>query len=139
MMVRGVRGATTVAENRAEAIVDAAAELLAEMIEANGIVEDEVASVIFTSTPDLDAGFPAPAGRKVGWSRVALLGMQELSVPGATERTVRILIHWNTEKGLDDLVHVYLHGAQSLRPDLTQRRQALQGETVGGDREGDRS
>ncbi|MBK9122222.1 MAG: chorismate mutase [Chloroflexi bacterium] len=138
-MVRGVRGATTVAVNRADAIVDAAAELLAEMIEANGIIEDEVASVIFTSTPDLDAGFPAPAGRKVGWSRVALLGMQELGVPGATERTVRILIHWNTGKGLDDIVHVYLHGAQALRPDLTQRRQALQSETVGIDPEGDRS
>lgn len=139
MMVRGVRGATTVAENRADAIVDAAAELLAQMIEVNGIIEDEVASVIFTSTPDLDAGFPAPAGRKVGWSRVALLGMQELAVPGGIERTVRILIHWNTDKGLDDIVHVYLHGAQGLRPDLVQRRQILQGESVGRDREGDRS
>lgn len=124
LMVRGVRGATTAGENTAESIVAAAAELLAEMIAANGINEDEVASVIFTTTPDLTAGFPAPAGRKVGWSRVALMGMQEIDVPGGLKMAIRILVHWNTEKSLDEIVHVYLHGATVLRPDLHAKQQA---------------
>lgn len=122
--MRGVRGATTAADNTAEAIVATAAELLAEMIAANHIVEDDVASVIFTTTPDLTAGFPAPAGRKVGWSRVALMGMQEIDVPGALPMAIRVLVHWNTDKPLDEIVHVYLHGATVLRPDLHAKQMA---------------
>jgi len=132
LMVRGVRGATTVSSNTAEAIVDAAAELLREIINANGIVEDDVASVIFTTTPDLTAGFPAPAGRKVGWTRVALMGMQEIGVPSALPLAVRILVHWNTEKSLDELVHIYLHGAIVLRPDLHARQQAARAASLNG-------
>lgn len=124
LMVRGVRGATTAGANTADAIVSAATELLAEMIAANGLIEDDVASVIFTTTPDLTAGFPAPAGRRVGWSRVALMGMQEIEVPGALPMAIRILVHWNTEKSLDEIVHVYLHGATVLRPDLHAKQQA---------------
>jgi chorismate mutase len=132
VMVRGVRGATTAAENTAEAIVEAAAELLAEMVAANGIVEDDVASVLFTTTPDLTAGFPAPAGRKVGWSRVALMGMQEVGVPGSLPMAIRVLVHWNTPKPLDDIVHVYLRGATVLRPDLHAKQQAARAAQVNG-------
>lgn len=132
LMVRGMRGATTVGTNTAEAIVAAAAELLAEMIAANGMVEEDVASVIFTTTPDLTAGFPAPAGRKIGWSRVALMGMQEIDVPGALPMAIRILVHWNTEKPLDEIVHVYLHGATVLRPDLHAKQQAVRAAVSNG-------
>lgn len=124
MMVRGVRGATTVEANTAEAIVAAAEELLREIINANGIMEDDVASVVFTTTPDLTAGFPAPAGRRVGWTRVALMGMQEIGVPGALPMAVRVLVHWNTTKSLDDIIHIYLRGAVVLRPDLHAKQQA---------------
>lgn len=126
VMTRGVRGATTAAANTAEAIVEAAAELLAEMIAVNDIAEDDVASVLFTTTPDLTAGFPAPAGRRVGWSRVALMGMQEVGVPGALPMAIRVLVHWNTPKSLDDIVHIYLRGATVLRPDLHARQQAAE-------------
>jgi chorismate mutase len=118
MMFRGVRGATTVDENTAEAILSATKDLLQAMIEANDIEEDSVASVIFTTSPDLNAVFPAQAAREIGWKRTALMGAQEVDVPGGLQRCIRILIHWNTTKTLDDILHVYMRGAEKLRPDL---------------------
>ena len=118
MRVRGVRGATTVTADTEAEILSATTELLREIIHANGIVEDDVASVFFTTTPDLTAVFPAQAARSMGWTRVALIGSQEMSVPDGLAMAIRILIHWNTEKALDDIRHVYMHGAERLRPDL---------------------
>jgi chorismate mutase len=115
---RGVRGATTVHENNAEEILRATRELLAAVVEANGIEEEDVASVIFTTTPDLNAVYPAKAGRDFGWHRTALMGCQEIDVPDGIPRCIRILIHWNTEKTLDEIQHVYMKGAMALRPDL---------------------
>ncbi len=116
--IRGVRGATTVDENSAEAILDATHKLLKAVIEANEIVEDDVASVLFTTTPDLNAVFPAKAARDLGWHRTALMGAQEVDVPDGIPMCIRILIHWNTEKTLDEIQHVYMRGALALRPDL---------------------
>ncbi|MDX1991633.1 MAG: chorismate mutase [bacterium] len=118
LMFRGVRGATTVPENTGAAITEAAKELLLAMIEANGIEEEFVASVIFSTTPDLNAVYPAAAAREVGWTQTALMGCQEIDVPGGLACCLRILIHWNTEKRLDEIVHVYMRGAETLRPDL---------------------
>lgn len=117
-MMRGVRGATTVKVNSANAILAATRELLSTIIETNGIDEEHVASVFFTTTPDLNAAFPAQAARALGWHRVALLGAQEIDNPGGLALCIRILIHWNTERSLDDIRHVYMHGAERLRPDM---------------------
>jgi chorismate mutase len=117
-MMRGVRGATTVEVDSAEAILEATESLLRAMIEANGIEEEHVASVIFTTTPDLTAVYPAQAARQLGWKQTALMGMQEMAVPGGLERCIRVLVHWNTDKGIGDLVHVYMNGAEKLRPDF---------------------
>lgn len=117
LICRGVRGATTVEENSAEAIQTATRELLYIMIRANQIHVNDVASVIFTTTRDLNATFPALAARQLGWYDAALLCGHEMEVPDALERCVRILIHWNTTCGPEDIVHVYLHGAKGLRPD----------------------
>jgi chorismate mutase len=117
IVCRGVRGATTVEENSREAILAATCELLTLMIEANGIQPDDVASTIFTTTPDLNAEFPAFAARQLGWHDVALLCGHEMAVPGALPRCIRILIHWNTEWRADEIVHVYIKGAEDLRPD----------------------
>jgi chorismate mutase len=123
MLVRGVRGATTVAENDAEMIVAAAAELMQAIIAANEIEEAHVASVFFTSTPDLTAAYPAKGARIAGWQQTALMGMQEIDNPNGLPRCIRVLIHWNTEKTPDELVHVYLHGTESLRPDFAAHKQ----------------
>lgn len=130
MRVRGVRGATTADANTPEAITEAVMELMVELLRANDIDEEDIASVFFTSTPDLTAAFPAIGARKVGLSKVALLGMIEIDVPDAVKQCVRVLIHWNTEKSLDDLVHVYLKGAVVLRPDFAAKH-ALQADIVG--------
>lgn len=118
MLVRGVRGAITVDENTEEAIVSATRELLTAMIDANGIEEEYVASVIFTTTSDLNAAYPAKAARMAGWTYTALMGAVEADVPGGLERCIRILVHWNTTKSLTELVHVYMNGAEKLRPDF---------------------
>ncbi len=118
MKLRGVRGATTVEVNTAESILEATRTLLQELIEINGIEEEDVTSVFFTMTQDLNAAFPAKAARDLGWSKTALLGMQEVDVPNGIPMCVRILIHWNTERSLDEIRHVYSKGALILRPDL---------------------
>jgi len=118
MLVRGFRGATTADANTREAILDATAELLEALIHANDIQHDHVASIIFTTTPDLNAEFPAVAARAAGWTDVALMCGHEMGVPGSLARCVRILMHVNTELGLDQVKHVYLRGARALRPDL---------------------
>lgn len=117
MVCRGVRGATVVGANSREAILAGTRELLQCMIEANGIDPDDVASAIFTTTPDLDAEFPAVAARQLGWYDQALLCGHEMAVPDALDKCVRILIHWNTTKGVDEIEHIYINGAESLRPD----------------------
>ncbi|HEX7447335.1 MAG TPA: chorismate mutase [Pirellulales bacterium] len=115
---RGVRGATTVEHNTRDEILKATRQLLALMIRQNGIEHEDVASAIFTTTVDVDAEFPALAARQLGWIDVPMLCTHEISVPGSLPRCVRILIHWNTTKSLDEIVPVYIRGATALRPDL---------------------
>ena len=121
MMLRGVRGAITVNENSAESILSATEEMLHWLIEQNGIEEEDVASLLFTSTPDLNAAFPAKAARNMGWRHVALMGFQEIDVPEGLKMCVRVLIHWNTEKSNRELKHAFLRGAMALRPDLVKK------------------
>ena len=118
MWCRGIRGATTVESNTKEDIVQAAKELLQRMIAANGVKEEDVSCAIFTATQDLNAEFPAVAARELGWANVALLCEQEMDVPGSLPRCLRILLLWNTEKAIEEVVHVYLKGAKGLGPDL---------------------
>jgi chorismate mutase len=117
MPCRGVRGATTAESNRSEDILKATRELLALMIRQNGIEPEDVASAVFSTTPDLDAEFPALAARQLGWFDVALMCVHELDVPGSLRRCIRILLHWNTDKPPDEIVHVYVKEAARLRPD----------------------
>jgi chorismate mutase len=116
--VRGLRGASTCEENTPEEINEVTQELLLAMLERNGIGHDDVISVLFTTTPDLTAAFPATAARGVGFGDVPLLCASEINVPGAMPLTVRVLMHAYTERARDELRHVYLRKAPSLRDDL---------------------
>ena len=119
MKVRGVRGATTVSANTRDEILEATEDLLAEMISANEIDLDDLASVQFTTTPDLTAEFPAVAAReRLGWDSVPLMNSHEMTRPGALTRCIRILMLWNTEKSQRDIRHIYLKEAVALRPDI---------------------
>ncbi len=121
MMVRGIRGATTVSEDTAAAILEATEELVREIVASNAFEAEDVASALFTVTPDLRAEFPAAAARRMGWTMVPLLNFTEIGVPGRLQRCIRVLIHVNTERTQREMVHVYLREAVSLRPDLVSR------------------
>lgn len=119
MAVRGIRGATSVVEDRSELILAATRELLQELLRANGIEEfDEVVSAIFTTTPDLTSTFPAEAARALGMTQVPLLCASEIAVPGSLPRCIRVLLHVNSTRAQSEIAHVYLHEAKKLRPDV---------------------
>ena len=118
MMIRGVRGATTVEADTNEEILTATRQLLALMIRVNQIRTEDVASALFSVTTDLNAEFPALAARQLGWLEVPMLCTHELSVPGSLPKCIRILVHWNTEKTQSQIQHVYIREAVRLRPDL---------------------
>lgn len=117
--VRGIRGAITVERNTREEIIAATKELLLSLVRENGIEIEDIASIFFTLTPDLNAEFPALAARELGWQYVPLLCAQEIDVPGAMGKVLRVLMHVNTEKSQKELKHLYLKGAATLRLDLS--------------------
>jgi chorismate mutase len=121
MIVRGIRGATTVHEDSADAILSATEELVRELIAANDLKPETIASALFTVTPDLHAEFPAAAARRIGWTMVPLLNFTEIGVPGRLEKCIRVLLHVNTDRNQNEMVHVYLREAVALRPDLVSR------------------
>jgi chorismate mutase len=118
--VRAIRGATQLEANTAEAMGSATKELLLAMLSANELTPQEIISVILTVTPDLNAAFPAAYAREVGFESVPLICAVEIDVPGALPRVLRVMAHCNTERGLSEISHIYLHGASVLRRDIAQ-------------------
>ena len=125
-MIRGIRGATTVARNARGEILDGTLDLLRALVLKNGLAPERIAMVHFTMSPDLNAAFPAAALRKLpgrGWDRVAALCSTEVAVPRSLRRAIRVLILAETE---GEVRHEYAGGAAALRPDLVSsgRRKA---------------
>lgn len=116
--MRALRGAITVPANERDEIVAATTELLDALIARNEVDGDDLVSMIFTATPDLDAEFPAIAARRLGLAHVPLLCSVELDVEGAMPRCIRVLVHLYTERAAGELQHVYLREARELRADL---------------------
>jgi chorismate mutase len=112
---RGIRGAITVPENKKEAIGNATQELLQKIVKVNDVKVDDIACILFTTTSDLNAAFPAAAARELGWTQVPLLCGHEMNVPGSLPGCLRVLVLFNTDKKNEELVHVYLGGAVVLR------------------------
>lgn len=119
---RGVRGATTVENDERGEILRATRELLAAMVEANGIATADIAAAIFTVTDDVSAAFPAAAARELGWNAVPLLDAREIPVQGALPLCIRVLLLINTGRTQTEIRHVYLKNASALREDLHQGR-----------------
>lgn len=126
MSVRAIRGATTADENAAEEIVRRTKELLGTIVERNALQLEEIVSVFFSVTRELDAERPSQAAHLIGWSEVPLLNVLEVSIAGDLPNCIRVLIHINTTKAQRDIVHVYLRGARDLRPDWAS---GLQGDS----------
>lgn len=119
--VQALRGATTVDADTREQINARVGELFTELYERNGLTNDDVISVLLTSTPDLRSTFAASAARAWGLDDVPLMGAQEAPVDGGLPRCIRVMLHITTERPRAALVHVYLEGAAALRPDLAGR------------------
>lgn len=121
IVCRGVRGATTIEKDSPEEIFAATEELLKRMLESNQIQPEDIASVIFTTTPDVTSEYPAVAARKLpGWSDMALLCTHEMAVPQGLKKCIRILLLWNTGKTASEINHIYIKEAVNLRPDIVE-------------------
>lgn len=119
-MLRGIRGATTVSSNDRAEIINEVAVLLNNMQQINSLKTEDIGAIIFSSTPDLDAAFPAAAARTIGWNEVPLFGTQEIDSPAGIPFCIRVLILWNTDLPQKEIHHVYLNGAVVLRPDIVK-------------------
>lgn len=118
--VRAIRGAVQASANTAEAIAAATKELLLEILKANSLSTDDFISVIFTVSPDLTAAFPAGSAREVGFTDTPLICGVEIDVPGALERTIRVMAHVQSNLSKGEITHIYLGAAKSLRRDIAQ-------------------
>lgn len=122
-MIRGVRGAITVEANEAQQIVSATERLISEMVTKNEVQPDHVASIFISATNDLNASFPAKALRNLeGWTFVPVTCMQEMAVPGSIEKCIRVMMHIETGRAQQDIEHIYLEKAKTLRPDLIDNK-----------------
>ena len=117
-MLRGIRGATTVATDTPEAIARATLEILESITRLNDVRTGDIAAATFSTTGDLCSAFPATSARAMGWTLIPMLCHHEIDVPGSLALCIRVLVFWNTEKGQDEIRHVYLRDAVKLRPDL---------------------
>ena len=120
MLVRGIRGATTVDSNTKEEIIKRTRKLLTTLQKENDINIEDIASIFFSTTSDLNAAFPAQAARELGWEQVPLFDMQEIDVPGSLPQCIRVLIQINCSKNQTEIKHCYLRGAKTLRKDLVK-------------------
>jgi len=118
LSLRAVRGATTVEEDTPSAVTDRVVALLSEILGRNGLVEDDIVSILFTATEDIVSIFPATAARSMGLGAVPLICARELAVVGSVPRCIRTMLHVTTERPREEIHHVYLEGAQALRDDL---------------------
>jgi chorismate mutase len=122
-MFRGVRGAITVKENNEQDISQATDQLVKKMIQLNDIEPEQVASVFISVTDDITEAFPAKVLRSLeGWSFVPVMCMKEITVSSALKNCIRVMMHINTTKSQQEINHIYLEDAVSLRPDLTIRK-----------------
>jgi chorismate mutase len=116
--VRALRGATTLDVDTEEHMTERVVALIETLFDRNGLRHDDLISILFTATDDLHSTFPATAARKCGLGDVPLICARELDVEGGTPRCVRVMVHLHTERSRDELHHVYLEGASTLRDDL---------------------
>jgi len=124
MPVQGIRGATTAEADQPESILASTRDLLSSILDANPTLQPtDLASVIFTMTEDLCSAYPAQAARQMGWTKVPLMCMREIPVPGGLSHCIRVLLHWNTDLPQESIRHVYLGAASALRPDLSAKEQ----------------
>ena len=124
--VRAFRGATQLSADTKEDMRSAVVELLKEILSVNSLEHEDLISILFTATPDIQSDFPAAGVREFGLVDLPLICAQELDIKGALPRTIRLLIHANSSLSRAQISHVYLRGAAILRPDLANNSKDVQ-------------
>lgn len=120
-MIWAIRGAITIEDNSEEAVRNGTNELMSEIISQNKLTEDEVVSIIFTGTKDIDSKYPSAVVREdLGWVDTPMLNFDELDIKNSLKLCIRVMIHINTNKGKLEMKHIYLKNAEKLRPDLAK-------------------
>ncbi|NLK21747.1 MAG: chorismate mutase [Epulopiscium sp.] len=119
MSIGAIRGAITIEENTREEILGNTVILLKEIISKNNINIDDIISITFTATNDIDAAYPAVAARNLNITHAALLCFQEMNVMGSLRMCIRVMLQIKTVKSQQEMKHIYLKRASSLRPDLS--------------------
>ncbi|MFW5998343.1 MAG: chorismate mutase [Bacillota bacterium] len=116
--MRGIRGAITVSNNSKNEIITATSNLINKIIEENQVKTEEIVSMIFTATRDLDKIYPAVAARQCGYENIPLMCYQELNIQDSLDKCIRIMVYINRDCSLSNINHIYLNKAKTLRPDL---------------------
>jgi chorismate mutase len=124
MPIRGIRGATVICKDEPAEVLAATRQLLKAISAANpSLRSEDIASILFTVTDDLESAYPAKAARELGWNEVPMMCAREIPVPGGLTMCIRVLIHWNTDLAQMEIQHIYLGAAASLRPDWMVSRE----------------
>lgn len=118
--VRALRGATTLDVDDRDHLIERTRELIHAMFERNEMAEEDLVSMVFTATMDINSAFPAEAAREAGFVHTPLLCARELEIDGGIILCVRVLVHAYTDRTPTELRHVYLHEARQLRTDLPE-------------------
>ena len=118
MRLRAARGAIRVPSDDGDALLGSTERLLSAVLHRNAIDPEDLVSIMFTATEDLRSAFPAEAARRMGLGRVPLMCAQEIPVHGSMPSIIRILLHFHSDRTLEEIEHVYLDGAESLRDDV---------------------
>ncbi|MCY3559826.1 MAG: chorismate mutase [bacterium] len=118
-LLRALRGAVAITEDTPAEVATQVEALLREAFARNGIAIEDIVSILFTATDDIQSAFPAQAAReRLALGDVPLLCARELNVQGALPGVIRMLAHFYTERERHEVRHVYLGLASTLRPDL---------------------
>lgn len=120
MILRSVRGATTVSIDSEDEIIQETSRMLRKISQENAIDNEDIVSVFFTVTKDLNAVFPAKAAREIGWTQIPLLDAIAPNIENSLKKCIRVMIHFYTYKNRNEIKHIYLNGATVLRPDLVE-------------------
>ncbi|MFV9925322.1 MAG: chorismate mutase [Francisella endosymbiont of Hyalomma scupense] len=120
-MQRSIRGATTLDKDTRQDVISATKELLQQIIRCNDVNINDIVNIVFTATTDIKSEFPTVAARELGLVDVPLIDCQQMMRDGVLEYCIRVMLTYNTEKTQTDIKHIYLRGAEVLRPDLLKK------------------
>ena len=115
-----IRGATTIERDKAEELLAGTTDLLNNIIHANKLELEKIIAIFFTCTQDITSAYPAKAARDMGITHASLMCMQEMHVTQSMAKCIRVCIFYEGELLKDNIKHIYLRNALSLRPDLTK-------------------